>query len=46
MASTWFCRCGKLNLASDNKCKSCGGMRWNTERKENPGIKDASKKPK
>lgn len=30
MASTWFCRCGKLNLAKDNKCASCGGQRWGT----------------
>lgn len=46
MANTWFCKCGKINLASNNKCESCGGFRWVTEKKENPGIKEASKKPK
>lgn len=39
MASTWFCRCGKINLASNNKCQSCGGYRWNTEKKKDSGAK-------
>lgn len=46
MSDYWFCMCGKLNVARDNKCPSCGGMRWVTERKENPEIKKLSQKPK
>lgn len=26
MANTWFCKCGKINLTSDNKCASYGGF--------------------
>ena len=31
---TWFCRCEKLNLALDTRCKGCGTARSLGERKE------------
>lgn len=30
----WICRCGKTNLGTDRRCKSCNGLREHTERKD------------
>lgn len=43
---TWFCKCGKLNLAASTKCESCKLARSLGERKDADVSKVAKTPPK